>query len=73
VVFEPVVEGGYNVVVPAIPEICTFGGTFTEAKRMAADAIRCSLEGLEKERSRFPPDVRRAPRIERVEVELEPA
>jgi predicted RNase H-like HicB family nuclease len=73
VVFEPVVEGGYNVVVPAIPEICTFGGTVTEAKRMAADAIRCYLEGLEKERSRFPRDVRRAPRIERVEVELEPA
>jgi predicted RNase H-like HicB family nuclease len=53
--------------------VVVLGGTFTEAKRMAADAIRCYLEGLEKERSRFPPDVRRAPRIERVEVELEPA
>jgi predicted RNase H-like HicB family nuclease len=56
VVFEPVVEGGYNVVVPAIPEICTFGGTFIEAKRMAADAIRCHLEGLEKDGLRFVSD-----------------
>jgi len=62
VLLEPVVEGGYNVVVPAIPEICTFGRTLAESKRMAADAIRCYLEGLEKERGRFPRDVRRAPR-----------
>ena len=27
VFFEPQKEGGYNVVVPAIPEICTFGNT----------------------------------------------
>ena len=37
-------EGGYNVVVPAIPEICTFGGTLSEARRMAKDALRCFLE-----------------------------
>ena len=49
VVFEPLPEGGYNVVVPAIPEICTFGATLAEAKRMAADAIRCYLESLSNE------------------------
>src|SRR6185437_15622749 len=27
VVFEPLQEGGYSVVVPAIPEIATFGAT----------------------------------------------
>jgi predicted RNase H-like HicB family nuclease len=37
-------EGGYNVVVPAIPEICTFGETLSEARRMAKDALRCFLE-----------------------------
>ena len=48
VMFEPVPEGGYNVVVPAIPEICTFGATFGEAKRMASDAIHCYLESVAK-------------------------
>ena len=42
--FEPMPEGGYNVVVPAIPEICTFGETLEEAREMARDAIRCDLE-----------------------------
>jgi predicted RNase H-like HicB family nuclease len=55
VVFEPVSEGGYNVIVPAIPEICTFGATMQEAKEMAKDAIRCFLESAMKanEASRF--------------------
>jgi predicted RNase H-like HicB family nuclease len=44
VVFEPVDEGGYNVIVPAIPEICTFGGTMEEAKAMVADAIKVYIE-----------------------------
>ena len=44
VLFEPVEEGGYNVVIPAIPEICTFGGTLEEAREMAKDAIHCFLE-----------------------------
>jgi len=45
VIFEPLEEGGYNVVVPALPDICTFGETLEEARAMAADAITCSLEG----------------------------
>lgn len=44
VIFEPVPEGGYNVVVPAIPEIATFGETLAEAKAMAEDAIKCFIE-----------------------------
>jgi len=44
VFFEPLSEGGYNVVVPAIPEICTLGETLEEARTMAEDAIRCYLE-----------------------------
>ena len=42
--FEPMPEGGFNVVVPAIPEICTFGGTLEEAREMARDAVQCYLE-----------------------------
>jgi predicted RNase H-like HicB family nuclease len=44
VIFERAPEGDYNVVVPAIPEICTFGETLDEAREMARDAIRCVLE-----------------------------
>ncbi|MEW6237588.1 MAG: type II toxin-antitoxin system HicB family antitoxin [Candidatus Omnitrophota bacterium] len=44
VLFEPMKEGGFNVVVPSIPEICTFGETLPEARAMAEDAIRCLLE-----------------------------
>ena len=43
-IFEPVEEGGYDIMVPAIPEICTFGATIEEAREMAEDAIRCYLE-----------------------------
>jgi predicted RNase H-like HicB family nuclease len=46
VIFEPLQEGGYDVIVPAIPEICTFGETREEARKMAEDAIRCYLEGI---------------------------
>jgi len=44
VFFEPLEEGGYNVIVPSIPEICTSGETLDEARDMARDAIRCFIE-----------------------------
>ena len=37
-------RSGFNVLVPAIPEICTYGETLEEAREMARDAIRCYLE-----------------------------
>ena len=42
--FEPVTEGGYHVIVPALHEIWTCGDTLGEAHDMALDAIRCVLE-----------------------------
>jgi predicted RNase H-like HicB family nuclease len=36
-------EGGYTVLVPALPEIVSFGESLEEAQRMAGDAIRCVL------------------------------
>ena len=57
VFFEPQEEGGYNVVVPAIPEICTFGKTLKEARSMAEDAIRCYLESATKLGEDIPEDV----------------
>ena len=73
VLFEPLLEGGYNVIVPAIPEICTFGKTLAEAKRMANDALECYLESLLLDRKRIPNDIRRAPQIERMDVEFQMA
>jgi antitoxin HicB len=46
VYFEPLVESGYRVFFPAIPEIVTWGRTLDEARAMARDALRCHLEGL---------------------------
>jgi len=46
--FEPLPEGGFSVFVPAIPEICTFGETLEEARKMAEDAVRCYLESENK-------------------------
>ncbi|MBI4296835.1 MAG: type II toxin-antitoxin system HicB family antitoxin [Chloroflexi bacterium] len=68
VVFEPVPEGGYNVVVPAIPEICTFGETLEEAKQMAANAIACFIESSLKANEPIPED--REPSIERIAVQI---
>ena len=68
VIFDPVREGGYNVMVPAIPEICTSGETLEEAKLMAEDAIRCYLESALKEGEPIPED--REPALERVAVSI---
>ncbi|MFH1574291.1 MAG: type II toxin-antitoxin system HicB family antitoxin [Acidobacteriota bacterium] len=67
VLFEPQ-EGGYNVIVPAIPEICTFGETMQEARKMAQDAIRCYLESALKHGETIPKDAE--PTTERLAVSL---
>ena len=72
VIFEPAEEGGYNIVVPALPEICTQGHTLAEAKQMAVDAIRLVIESALEFGEPIPPDVviRRKPVIERVSISL---
>ena len=49
ILFEPVPEGGFNVAVPAFPEICTCGDTLEDAREMAADAIKCVLKSMLKD------------------------
>jgi predicted RNase H-like HicB family nuclease len=73
VIFEPLLEGGYNVIVPAISEICTFGKTLPEAKMMAMDAIQCFLESARKDRVALPRDIRFSPRVTKMTVRLQPA
>ena len=68
VIFEPVEEGGYDVIVPAIPEICTFGNTTEEAREMAEDAVRCYLESALADNEKIPQD--KAPSLERIAVKI---
>lgn len=56
-VFEPLPEGGFSVLVPAIPEICTYGETLEEAREMARDAIRCYLESAIQTGEQLPADI----------------
>ena len=65
VFFEPQ-DGGFNVIVPAIPEICTFGETMDEARTAAEDAIRCYLESAIKNGEPIPADAE--PAQERIAV-----
>ncbi len=60
VVYEKLPAGGYNVIVPAIPEICTFGETAEEAREMAKDAIRTFLESARQTGEPIPDDVQSA-------------
>jgi antitoxin HicB len=46
---QPLPDGAYQAVFPAIPEIITSGATIDEARAMAEDALRCHLEGLIKD------------------------
>ena len=47
-------ERGYQVTVPMLPGLITYGRTLGEARDMAADAIRVHLEGLRKDGEPIP-------------------
>ena len=68
VLFEPSPEGGFQVYVPALPEIITYGRTLEEAREMARDAILCHIQGLLKDGEPIPQDIE--PSTERLEVSL---
>jgi antitoxin HicB len=56
VIYEPIAESGYQVIVPALPGIITYGRTLDEAREMAHDAIVCHLQGLIKDNEEIPDD-----------------
>jgi len=41
-------EGGYTVLVPALPEIVSYGRNVAEAQRMAVEAIELAVEDVSK-------------------------
>jgi antitoxin HicB len=54
---RPEPEGGYTVLVPALPEVVTFGETEEEALRMALEAIELALDVRRDEGDEIPDDV----------------
>ena len=50
-------EGGWRVIVPAIPEVQTEGKTLAEAHRMAEEAIRMCLRVRAEDGEPIPKDV----------------
>jgi len=56
VIYEELAEGGYQVIVPALPGIVTYGRTLQESREMARDAIVCHLRGLLKDGEEIPED-----------------
>jgi antitoxin HicB len=59
---------GYQVTVPLLPGLVTYGRTLAEAREMARDAIRCHIEGLLKDGERIPDE--KSARKEKLRVAL---
>ena len=56
VLFEELVEGGYQVMVPALNGLITYGRTLAEAREMARGGITCHVRGLIKDGEEIPED-----------------
>jgi predicted RNase H-like HicB family nuclease len=51
---NPEPKSGYQVTVPLLPGLVTYGRTLEEAQEMAQDAIECHIEGLRKSGESIP-------------------
>ncbi len=56
VIFRAEPEGGYTVMVPALPGCVTYSKTLIAAKRMALDAIEAYCTSLKKHNESIPSD-----------------
>ena len=56
-IFQKEPEGGYTVVVPALPGCVTYGKTIEEASDSAREAIESYLGSLAKDKETIPSDV----------------
>ncbi|MEM9732213.1 MAG: type II toxin-antitoxin system HicB family antitoxin [Pseudomonadota bacterium] len=54
---RPEPEGGYTVLVPALPEVVSFGETEAEALEMGREAIELALEVRREDGAPVPDDV----------------
>jgi len=63
---NPLKLRGFQVTVPSLPGLITFGRTEAEAMDMAEDAIRCHVEGLRKDGEEVPSE--RAARFRKLRI-----
>jgi antitoxin HicB len=68
VLLEPAEEGGFLVLVPALPEVVTYGETEQEALAMAEDAIRLAIEYRREQGETIPPPT--TPALRQIKVAL---
>ena len=68
-VFEPAVEGGYNVSFPSFPGCVTFGKNFEQAKKMAGEILQLWIEELTNGKEKIPAFKAR-PIIDEVSVKI---
>jgi antitoxin HicB len=66
VVLEPQPEGGFTVLVPALPEVVTEGDSEQEALAMAEEAIRLALDYRKENGLEIPEDS--APRVKKIAI-----
>jgi antitoxin HicB len=66
IILEPQEEGGFTVLVPALPEVVTEGDTETEALANAEEAIRAVLSYRRDHGIAIPPDA--LPQVRRLTV-----
>ncbi len=66
VVLEPQPEGGFSVLVPALPEVVTEGDSEEDALRMAEEAIRLALDYRRDNGLDIPKDA--VPRVKKVAI-----
>ena len=68
VIFVPLEVDGYQVRVPAIPEIVAFGETIETVRAMAQDTIRCYSENSLLAGETIPSDLK--PKVELLTITL---
>ncbi len=71
VLFQPAEEGGFTVLVPALPGCITEGDTLEEARAMAIDAIECYVGSLKADGEEIPTEVNSF--IGKVRIDMEAA
>lgn len=54
IVLRPEPEGGFTVIAPVLPGCATYGRTFSEAKKMAKNAISGYVASLRKHNEPVP-------------------
>lgn len=54
VIYESVKQGGYQVTIPLLPGLITYGRTFEEARKMAREAALCYIGASLKKKEEVP-------------------